>query len=383
MARSSNRFAAVITAGFLIIPGLSTIFFAEDNALHIRKHELRDPATIMEWDGYGSLFNPLYFSSVSDWLSDHLGFRPQFVACKNTIDARVLGHTQIGEVHIGKDNWLYFDRSVIAFSRPEVVERAIDLLGTFLDDAPSHRARVLVVVAPDKLSLYPQHLSPSTTRIIGSDAQTRDRFEDFIKQHDGDTLIDMWTRHQTEIRVSGMDTYWERDTHHNPHGQVLMVKSIVQALHPEAWWSGAARPKENLGTRRGDLSRLGSIVYQEMTFQQYHFPNTDRRLDKSTPTEFNGQATQYRATTQGRPLVPGRTLLLHDSFGLEMRWIIPWFFEDITMVNVNHAQLTPNEFYQTLEQYDTVVIEIVERNASSFFSKILDQRKMDTGPADE
>lgn len=372
LQRMSNRLSALIIILALLIPGVGTPFLAKRSADAIQRHERRVPAKLGVWTGLATLIRPEYFSSVSDWLSDRLAFRTEFVTFKHTVDAKVLHHERIGEVHIGRDGWLFFDRSVEGgFRLPDLVDKSLDRLTAFLDPSSGRHANVMFIVAPDKLSLYPEKLSDHTAKIIAEQADARQEFEQFFRSRDGQGVIDMWSRHRSEMAASGEDTYWSQDTHHNPRGQVLMARSMVEYFALDAWWPEAARPDPEPGRREGDLARLANIAYPEMVFQNYLPPTTDRRIEKLTPEVFGSQTTEYRVTTRGRPLVPGRTLLLHDSFGVEMRWLIPWFFEDITMVNINYANVRSGDFQAACANYDNIIVEVVERNAPGFLSKLL------------
>lgn len=372
LQRISNRLSALIVVLAMLIPGLGTPLLAKKSAEAIQRRERRTPAKLGTWTGLATLVRPEYFTSVSDWLSDRLAFRTQFVTFKHTVDAKLLHHEQVGEVHIGRDDWLFFDRSVNGgFRYPDLVDQALERLEAFLDASSSRHGKVLFVVAPDKLSIYPDKLSEHAAKIVAEQAESRRRFEQFFQDRDGHGTIDLWSRHRRAIAESGRDTYWSQDTHHNPRGQVLMARAMVEYFAPDAWWPEAVQPAPEPGRRLGDLARLANIAYPEMVFENFLPPTADRRIDKDTPELFGIRATRYRVTTRERPLVPGRTLLLHDSFCVEMRWLIPWFFEDITMVNINYASVRSGEFLAACDTYDNIIVEVVERNAPGFLAKLL------------
>ena len=63
----------------------------------------------------------------------------------------------------------------------------------------------------------------------------------------------------------------------------------------------------------------------------------------------------------GGPLVPGRVLVLHDSFGRALAPLASPWFADVTWFTVNHG-ITGNALRDAIGQADTVVIVLTERH---------------------
>jgi len=72
----------------------------------------------------------------------------------------------------------------------------------------------------------------------------------------------------------------------------------------------------------------------------------------------NTPYTTSTATSTGAPLVPGRTLLIGDSFSLHVvSWLQP-FFADLTYLPLS---VDPATFARQLRSADAVIFEQVER----------------------
>jgi hypothetical protein len=72
-------------------------------------------------------------------------------------------------------------------------------------------------------------------------------------------------------------------------------------------------------------------------------------------------AVAKATSTQGAPLVPGRTLLLGDSFADDVyQWLQP-FFAELDLTILRPAAAAPEDFAALFASADTIIVEEVER----------------------
>jgi len=196
------------------------------------------------------------------YVNDHCPFRDQFVWFYNRAKARGLGISPRPEVVIGERGWLFFrdglldqNSAVPAFTEAELDQwtRVLEARRRWL---AARGCRFLVVVAPDKHTVYPEHLPgwapplPRPSRL--------DQLLAYAQAHSAVTILDL---REPLLQAKARErVYWMTDTHWNDRGSFVGYQCIADAL---AQWFPRVQPLPRsafapgaLDTEGGDLARM-------------------------------------------------------------------------------------------------------------------------------
>jgi alginate O-acetyltransferase complex protein AlgJ len=241
------------------------------------------------------------------------------------------------QVVLGKDGWLFlqgvFDRACSPFTpfataaaRWEELLRIISASGR----------RVELLVAPDKSTIYPGYVQPSTPNLACSLAGTKqlwNQIESPAAVSAG--IIGLRSALLEAKRSASGFLYMRKDSHWNTYGALTLVKAAlpplgtgVRVLPSEVVNPGASR-------YTGDLTGLLGAPQSD---------TTPERAIRRAP---------------GAPVIPGNTVLIGDSYAdVAIGLLRPYF--------ANLSQLywvtdTTQQLIQGLAAAHTVILETVER----------------------
>ena len=124
------------------------------------KRELAAWPALTREDGSPNL---AYLSELGDWFGDHYALRNQLVDANARVRAAALGTSSAQNVVVGTDGWLYYRGSVLDYQRQSrMSDRAVwnaahnlTLASEYVEAKGGH---LVVAVAPDKCTIYPEHL---------------------------------------------------------------------------------------------------------------------------------------------------------------------------------------------------------------------------------
>jgi alginate O-acetyltransferase complex protein AlgJ len=216
------------------------------------------------------------------------------------------------------------------------------------------------IVAPDKHTIYPDKL-PSRTPFPPSCADANRPGLDAAIAGLGGIAIDATSALQAARTGSGTTAvYYAEDTHWTPVGAAAAVGELARSLGPGVWAADDAQVRDTkrrvldtpelLGLRR--VVRTPKVVIRP-SIQQH-------RVEVPVPAELKNARTVFRITCTGGAVLPGRTLVVYDSFfGIDSGLVAPYFAET-TWVQVNdlldHPDLGP-----LLAPFDRIIVERVAR----------------------
>jgi alginate O-acetyltransferase complex protein AlgJ len=200
-------------------------------------------------------------SSTEDWLAfpgrferyfnDHFGSRRRLLAIDHWVNAAIFGVSSVPTVLVGKEGWLYF-----LGEDGEALDRWHRGIGAFTDadiaalrDELLHRREYLdrlgiayvVVVAPEKYSVYPEFLPDWATRVASRPAL--DRIADDLSRHPELRFVD--PRKALRGAKQGERVYYKTDSHWNFLGATVayrVLASEIARLLPGFATAPPARP---------------------------------------------------------------------------------------------------------------------------------------------
>jgi len=146
--------------------------------------------------------------------------------------------------------------------------------------------------------------------------------------------------------------YYRLDTHWDGRGQGVAARALLDSLAPGRWESTALHLASD--RHSGDLTALlGRPATERTVSASVTRPGVDVRAD----------ATGSRATSTGPWLLPGRTVIVGDSFAESIRSSLDPYLTDVTYVGW-HDLSTPRG-RAALAAADTLVVEVVERSLAN------------------
>lgn len=158
--------------------------------------------------------------------------RAQLVAAFNTLRLG-LGDRIFNNVLVGRDGWLFFtgDASMNDFQKSDPFSK--DQLAQYQDQLTALndycRARgilFIVVIAPDKSTIYPQDM-PREMQVVGNTSRL-DQLVRSMKQQGHTPILDL--RAPLLQAAKTQQLYFKTDTHWNPSGQYVAYTRLIQVL---------------------------------------------------------------------------------------------------------------------------------------------------------
>ncbi|MAT80253.1 MAG: hypothetical protein CMJ29_01235 [Phycisphaerae bacterium] len=386
MLKPGNTFAGIVILVLLCSPMVLSPFTFQRNADFIRDIENREPAAFPQIQNVGDTLDTDKWTGLSNWLRERVPFRGDLISGKTWVEIELLGQRRLGAVDRGDDGWLFILQSYGGhWHQPgRSVGEAIEGLDDFLARNNETDTAFRVLLTPDKHTIYPEHLTSDGRRDIAHTAIDRARFEKWFTQDD-DRIIDLHGAMLHAKDTSGKELYFRDDTHQNWHGGAVMAKAIVESIQPGIWNDDAVittqmikypgdlrslsgmtsvpmREKEVLATMRSGVEP-SKVTYEGREYDDFEIVDQD-------PHSWQCPVRSEFISTEGLDLIPGRTLIMHDScIGSIARPLIRPYFEDVTFMHYSDA--TPESIEQAMNDYDTVVLEVVERIAPETFVRLM------------
>ncbi|MEM1330589.1 MAG: hypothetical protein AAGG07_08520 [Planctomycetota bacterium] len=370
----TGRLAGGVCALTLLFPLAAMPFRGEADLEAVERVEQRTPSELSV-PRVDQVIDEDAWASFAAGLRDRVPFRVDVTRLVRAADRGFLGKHRFGPVVRGDDGWLFFFEST-GFRAVDVAvfERSIDALRI----AASERGtRILLLSAPDKSSVYPELLGSAGPRYRAA-LEDREAVRAFFRDPARPELLDMWSVQDAAKAASGDQPIYElTGTHHNWIGASAMARAVVETLSPGLWDESALRERKEASFLLG-LSRMAGFEGPEGRYVPIAVERDGVEVvaafDLEGPVDVSGRIRSgppnykkpVRVITAGTAeRIPGRTLLLHDSFVDSYLLDVLWpYFEDVTYVHYHN--LKPGDLYGALDRFDTVIFETVERGLWSW-----------------
>jgi len=359
--RTFDRLVVAVFALALVVPGIMLAL-----RVHVARIENRAPRPFPTLTIKG-LADTSWPAGVDGFLTDHLAPRPYAIRIRGEI-YWLSGGTGNPNVIRGLDNWLFIRDELQPTCRFTAAEQAAALeraVAAFAQQGVEFR----LLLIPDKHTIYPDKLKPDNQFVpTCADAQRADL--DAAIARVGGQAIDATSALAAARATPGTgELYYSQDSHWTPVGASVAVGALARSLGADLW---APEDVVLRGTKRRvmDTPSLLGLRHVEVTPRVLIRPGIEQhRADVPVPVEVNNARAVFRITCTGsEPLLPGRTLVIYDSFfGIDTTLVAP-YFADSTWVHVGDMLNHP-ELVRLLGPFDRV---IVERVAREFYATGLD-----------
>ena len=296
-------------------------------------------------DEDGSL-NFDFFDQFGEWFSDHMAFRQQFVNANARLRAALLGTSADDDVIVGTDGWLYYAGTVDDYLRINTLsERGIANicrnLSLMSDYCSENGAQFVFTVAPNKNTLYPEHMPYNY--VSSGESSNYERLAEALS---GESFFCDMKKTLLETE-SSIPLYHKTDTHWNNLGAYAGHVKLMELLGRENCPAGDEWYTRN--DRLGDLAAMlypaegakDTQVYNDYEFT-YSYVGRFRALDDiNIKTRCDGK--------------DGSLLMYRDSYG---EAVLPYMAECFGESEFSRA--VPYRLDNVSDR--SVIIEIVERN---------------------
>ncbi|HEY2917078.1 MAG TPA: hypothetical protein VGI98_07695 [Candidatus Limnocylindrales bacterium] len=315
--------------------------------------ENRPVAEVQRWS-LGSIFDTDWYASVDAAITDRLVLRSQAIAARGRIELAT-GGTGTVRVLRGTGNWMFFS---VDMTTPCALDvgTVVSSLDKLHDRFAAAGQRFFVLVGPDKSAIYGDKLPADVA--LGCTADNRPAIESAAAARPW--LIDAWhplLAARTATPAAGL--YFPQDTHWTPLGESVAVQPLIDAIDPGAWADPAVGPSGHF-TKTMDLAReVGLPVRREV-------PNIRRGAVAVTRTivpvpGISHGPFLFTMHTDAPHVVPGRTLVISDSFLRIDPYVVGAFFADSVWVPREWLDSDPG-LLARLGPFDTVILSRVERH---------------------
>ena len=260
-------------------------------------------------------WNTQYLAQLRDYAEDHFFLRQSMISAWSALNVELLRTSISDGVILGRDGWLYYEGSLNDYtgtgllSDGEIASAARNL-ALVKEYAESQGARFLFTVAPNKNSLYPEHMPPLTVFSRERDAV---RLAAALEEQ-GVAYLDLFSV------IGGEDEtlYFTRDSHWNSKGAALGADAINAALGKTSSYYGG--PFTAQAVHSSDLYEMlyptGSWLEDDQVYGgelvfEYEAPiRSPENITIMTAKEGEGSLLMFRDSF-GNLLYP----YLADSFG--------------------------------------------------------------------
>jgi alginate O-acetyltransferase complex protein AlgJ len=313
----------VLVVGFLgaiCLPAADALFDLDPTRLS-EKRRLAPPPVVR-------VSRPLevsYTAAFESWWNDSFGFRRSLVVGYSRA-LLALGVSPTPSVIVGRSGWLFFAgdealasyRVMRPFGETELAawRRRIE---TRRDWLAERGIRYLVVIAPNKETIYPEFMPAHLNRVR---TVTRlDQLVTYLRAESSVAIVD--PREALRAAKAGGALYFRTDTHWNDTGAWLLYREILTSLRP--WYPELTSTPDTAFVRitqngwSGDLATMlgldGRLLEERLVLE----PRSVRAARVADPGP--RPADPQRRLSAAEREMPSRlrVVMFHDSFGLSLQ----------------------------------------------------------------
>lgn len=291
-----------------------------------------------------------FTKNFDSYISDHFAFRDVLVNANNKIKYDIFNVSGNDKIIAGKNNWLFYSETV--GKENSITQEEADAIASKIEEmsdyTKSNGSKFVLLIAPNKVSLYPQFLPYYYNK--SSVPSNMDMVLNSLENVD---YIDLKKTFNSKDEI----LYHKWDSHWNNKGALIVTNELLNHLGLDT--VDYSEP-ELRSDWEGDLYKMLFPANDKFDDQYYYnddeftykytkrFKSTDDMVIKTKNTESDN----------------GSVLLFRDSFGRSMLPFIGQAFSKATL-----SRTTPYDLEQIKSvHYDYVVLEIVERNLKDFMS---------------
>jgi acetyltransferase AlgX (SGNH hydrolase-like protein) len=368
MARRTQLIVSGLFLAMLFAPLVAGAFGYQPKAIENRE--------IADFPPLRNMFSDAEFlDHLQRAANDRLPFRAEMVTAGAWVDMSLFKVSYNPLVKIGNDDWLFSTAEIYGGCKDPIGSK-VDGIRQFGDMLASHGIRFVSTVAPNKASIFPEKLGTLLRSANKCSIRRRKRTQKLMEEQANAYFVDLWADLLTAKSTAQRPLYLSLDTHWSATGAAIASKAVINHLHPGLWDDAAlvVSPPEMVP---GNLSRMNGLTFAE----PMQFVTTARPgvvvVDVSQLSKGAQDIHRFKATSSGPYLIPGRTIIMHDSFFERTVNLLPAYFEDITFIT-DHVHEKP-EAIDLIANSETFIMALVERTfmGTNWYHKAKYQRAIE------
>lgn len=340
----------VLILGILVVPFAGMSFWATD-----RTTENRELSELPAFTKDGKP-NIEYLEDMGTYFEDHLAFRLQMLTANACIWGTLTRSSTTDQVVVGKGDWLYFGGTINDYTGKNLLSdrELYDIVHNLVllrDYVEQNGSQFLLMVAPNKNTLYNDNMPYYYKK---ADISNLERLQVLLEK-EGIEYIDLVQVFHNEEDV----LYFQRDTHWNNEGAVLVYNAVMSELVKEHE-TYLNVPVQKIKDHIGDIDEILYPLAAKAEEDVYY----DKEWQYEYVNEVSDNMNPWIETQN--PQKQGSLLMYRDSFGESL---LPFFADEYG--KTYFSRLVPYNM-ENLAQYhpDTVIVERVERQLAAFATEI-------------
>jgi hypothetical protein len=288
-----------------------------------------------------------YLNDYSGYFDDNFGFRKTWMSLNNLWHVRYFKVSPLPSVIVGQDGWFFYQeglddtRGLTTFS-PEQLTDITARMTKQTEWAQKQGIYYLIVICPDKESIYPEYL-PDNVQLAISNTNKLDQLMAFPGLPSRLNILDL--REPLRKAKDSGQLYYRTDTHWNSHGAFIGYQAIMQNLcahFPELQPPVLAdyRLQEKASLYSGDLMSMLSTYNQ---------------INELSPT------VSYQPGANAPPPQLGRAVIFRDSYYDQLE---PYFKSDFAQIQDFSQRDEFNPQSLETDPPDVIMLICVQRQIS-------------------
>ncbi|MEV4758816.1 hypothetical protein AB0J86_27480 [Micromonospora sp. NPDC049559] len=358
--RSGGRLLVGALAVLLLTPTLLSLRGGDDAV------ENRAQVPFPKLDA-STVFDPNTYEQFDDALKDRLTLRRKIIKAVGEAGYDGLGYSLNSKVYVGEDHVPFLSEDFTKPCHTPFDAAQVDgRLRAFEQTARRSGKDVLFVVVPDKSSVLRDKLGwPADSLMVCADP-VRERSQARWGADTTGPVVTMWPQFAAAERAEPGRVWQAGDSHWSYQGSMMFTREVLDRLvargDAPAGLRGAPgaerRPDRRL---EGDLYRLMGMNRKD-SVANWVVDREGVTVSTATTATTTGRGLRTRTTSApaGTPMVPGRTLVVYDSFFYVAEQQMAPYFQQ--MIALHWDDFLPMARAGQLPEFDRVIFESAQRS---------------------
>jgi hypothetical protein len=335
----------------------------------------------LRWDGFSDNQTT---DALSAYVRDRMPLRPALITVYNWMVFTLFRDSPVDQVRIGRDGWLFLSRTIESSPcSPEAdPERLIPKYDGFVEAARAVGKLPLIVLSPDKATMYPEFLSDRDRgRFESCAAPRRARLERRFESQNARYFVNLWEILREEKRrllAKKAETWQERrlrylyrprDRHWHLETGRLQARAIVDRIAPH----------QEARTPWPEISTMYLLQPCEMSkrFLKFDLPEPYARPVTVPPglseseIEVPGSGQPIKQYTYSDSGADARqVVVIHDSFIWTSEKFLAVNFSRVDFIYWGIVKERFDAIRSRILEADVVVLQMVESDQGTWSNQV-------------